>query len=165
MVVAPTLPNCTSRTQASIVHDLIVAEIGREFHNVPGAECMEAAKRQVLLLGDNLLIRFKKLDERLMASNYPTQMATDFSNQLDLPGVPGQVRLTAGYLLNTAGTEILDCFITLQNASTVQWSIHLPEQVAELTPIGNVEPQGTAKRNTLRSKARKLEKIENNEDA
>jgi hypothetical protein len=72
--------------------------------------------------GDRAILRFKKLDDKKKARNYPTAQQMLFSLQLQLPGWPADAsRLIAGYQLDMAETSIEELFITLPVGHKVEW--------------------------------------------
>ncbi len=62
------------------------------------------------------------MDEDGRASRYPTKQARDFDRGDELPGLPpAPVRLTAGYLLDPTGTELIRSQISRPNGRKIEW--------------------------------------------
>ena len=97
------------RTQASVIHDLMVQEARRAVAGVAGVKCMVIKGGFVLLVRQTYVIKLKKMDGRLRTKNVPTQTVIDFNNQkplqMDLPDVPPETHLVFGYVPH--GAELL----------------------------------------------------------
>jgi hypothetical protein len=89
------LPSKTLR--ANVMHGLMVEQARKIFGNNPKAVIIEKDHRFLVELNHSVLIRFKLLDDDLMTRNYPTQLTIDYDRQLDIPGFPKSIRVTAGY--------------------------------------------------------------------
>ena len=119
---AGTIPLPTRRARANVVHDLIAAEIRKEFDESGRARVVDAGGRLLLSYGGDLLIRFKKLRPGLHTSNYPTQLALAFDHQIPLRGIPTGVRLTLGYVLDRLETGLAGIYLVCARGNRVQWA-------------------------------------------
>jgi hypothetical protein len=98
------------------------------------------------------ILRFKKVDDKMRARNYPTQQQLRFSLQLQLPGWPTATRLIAGYQLDLLETQIKDVVITCPVGNKVEWffSIADAEEIGgtvtlPVTPVIPAAPVVTAR--------------------
>ena len=139
-VILPVVPVAYPRGQANIIYELIAQEARRQFLPLPGVQIIEGAVRLFLAIGDRVLIRFKKLNERLRPSNYPTYQALLFDEQMDLPTIPSKAeRITVGYKLNELQTDISVHVVYLQGKDIV-WDYLLEQPQTTVLPLA---PQGT----------------------
>lgn len=102
----------TARSRASLVHDHAVAYAREIFEARVGTSCQEINKLFLICFANGIVIRFKKLDEKLRASNVATQQCMDFMTQVPLPFVDDAVNLHVGYRLNRLQTDIEGVYIT-----------------------------------------------------
>jgi len=107
----------------------MVDEARREFRGVRGVEVLDPPSGVTLLvIGDKVCIRFKKLDEEGLPRNYPTASARDWENGEDLPGIPSALqRLSLGYRLNQLQTSVKDVLISNTQAGRLLYDIILEE--------------------------------------
>ena len=119
----------SNRTRANILYDLMVDQARREFRGIRDAELIEPPSGVTLLtIRDKVCIRFKKLDDDGLPSNYPTPAAKDWENGEDLPGIPSSLqRLSLGYRLNKLQTAVRDVLISNSLAGRLLYDIILEE--------------------------------------
>ena len=159
-VILPVVPIAYPRGQANIMYELIAQEARRQFLPLSGVQIIEGSVRLFLAIGDRILIRFKKLNDRLRPSNYPTCQALLFDEQMDLPTIPSKAeRITVGYKLNELRTDISVHAVYVQGKDVV-WDYQLEQpQTAVLpltpqgTPLGADQPQVQLKQSTAPDKA------------
>jgi hypothetical protein len=136
-----------ARTRASIVSDFIRDRAVALFSEQPGVQlCMDLGFFKIYV-HDRIVLRLKKLDVELLAANVQTEQQRDWYNNEPVSGVPDEcLRLTVGYRLNAAATEIEDIVITWQPSWRVlgwHFSI-LAEPGEQIRPIDSpVGPQPT----------------------
>jgi hypothetical protein len=83
------------------------AEAERRFTGRRGIVPKDIRGMKVWLFEDKAVLRLKKLDEDGRSRNYPTPQQRKFDRGATLPGLPPEaVRISAGYVLNKAATEI-----------------------------------------------------------
>jgi hypothetical protein len=154
--IAPNYPPFEKRTRRNLVNNLIMHEVTKCFFEVPGTHISTFHGRSVLQIGP-LVVRFKKVDEDLRTSNFPTPTALLFDGQAPLPGIPRGDRVTVGYLLNEFETSILGVFVILAKSDSVLWSYELSVamDLVELFPRGTDRPISEAMEPTTRVKPRK----------
>ncbi|MGB5686820.1 MAG: hypothetical protein WBM35_13475 [Candidatus Electrothrix sp.] len=96
-------------TKSAIIRDFIVKEAQKDFQ----ISFFEKKGKLTVLYIENVIIRFKKLNNRLLAGNVPTHQSKKFSNQNNLPGFSSPtINLNAGYLLNEDGYSIRSVYLT-----------------------------------------------------
>lgn len=77
--------------------------------------------RALLCAAPGIVVQFKALDDDGLPQNYPTAMATDFANQVELEGFPPGLRLTLGYELDALCTAIAGVGLVCQLGDRVVW--------------------------------------------
>lgn len=109
--IAPAFAGPSLRTRRNNMYEFMAEEARTRFTGRDGVKPRDTKHEQVLLdfparggVGA-LLMRFKHLDEQLATRNFPTSAAIAYDGPSALPGMP-QMRLTAGYQLNDAESEI-----------------------------------------------------------
>jgi len=121
----------TDRKRASILHDHMVDRARKEFQGVKGVHFLEG-RLFLLSIDQQIIVRFKKLDDDMKSRNYPTLHALKFLQQLDIPGIPPVTRVEAGYQLNGLETGIQAVLITCREGAKLEWFLELDR------PAGNV---------------------------
>lgn len=123
---------CTTRTRAGIVRDAMVDFAKREFDGDPDVQFVYRRGLFLVMIQNQIVVRFKKLNPRFRSSNYPTQQAIQFMNaMLPLDGVPASMRCDVGYVLNKLQTEIQRSAIVAHfSADRPLYVIYLSDQDA-----------------------------------
>lgn len=91
---------------------------------------------RIYLVRDRVLIRFKKLDQTLLSSNYPTSRSELYNGMGYLPeiAVPA-LRVDIGYKLNVVESAIEQVFVVRRRKKKVLWSFDLAMLAAgEIAP-------------------------------
>ena len=123
--VRPTMPMPFPRVLANCVHQYAADEARRRFGQDPRVEIKEEMARFLLCIDKRALLRFKRLDDAMQTSNYPTPSAVLFDRQTVLPHVPLLSRLTVGYRLNQAETELASVHIVLAKGRRILWDYEI----------------------------------------
>lgn len=112
-----------ARAQAACTYAHMVAEADRRLNALPRVETLEIRGLKLWLFKDSdVVFRLKKMDEDGRTSNYPTTQARDYDAGKELPGLPyPPIRLTAGYLLDRAGMEVVRTQIARPDGSRIAW--------------------------------------------
>lgn len=91
------------RTAASTIHDLIEHNIKARFYGDPDVKFVKHRNLFMLIFGNgDVVMRFKKLDGKLNASNIPTRQSQNFSQQMFMYQTSlfePSINLNAGYQL------------------------------------------------------------------
>jgi hypothetical protein len=139
----------SARSRASIVHDNMVHHVKRVFEDVPEVTFVERRGLFMLNFEDIFVLRFKKLDDRMLSSNIPTQQALGYVCQLALPGMPAATKLQAGYQLDRSQTAIRAMLLTCPAGSSLYWFLELTPQEPQELPVpdstGPVAPPSTGR--------------------
>jgi hypothetical protein len=128
------LPGCPVRARRNILWALILQQVRLRLGDSSGVALRETQQGHFLVIirGANrlgpIILRFKYLRPDFTTSNYPTQGAIKYGLQLPLPGIPRGTRLTIGYALNPAETEIEGIFWVWSVGTRVLWRESLIEQ-------------------------------------
>lgn len=96
-----------TRAAANNVWCHMLAEAERRFASRRRVVLRDIRGMKVWLIEDIAVLRFKKLDEDGRSRNYPTPQQKKFDRGVALPGLPPEAaRISAGYVLNKAATDI-----------------------------------------------------------
>lgn len=120
-------PAIEPRTRAGIIHDFATEYAKNELCNQAAVVPLRINDRSIFKIQDQALICFKKLDEQLLTSNYPTSFATQFNSQQHLRGIPDTLpRLFVGYVAKEDFTELIGIFVTFPRSSeSLNWSFEI----------------------------------------
>lgn len=119
------------RAQAACTYAHMLAEGDRRFVGRPRVRSHDLQGLKLWQFEDaDVVIRFKKMDEDGRTRNYPTKQAKAFDRQMELPGLPAPpVRLTAGYLLDATGTELVRSQVAKPFGRETNWCVAVvPEE-------------------------------------
>lgn len=113
---------------AQNIHDSIVEVIKESQHQHSTWNFLIKKKLPILLIADNIAIRFNKLNNDCTPStNNSTYYTKSFKNkanpQLEL--YPERVKLYCGWTLNATNTDIKDIYLVCMYGETVYWSFSL----------------------------------------
>ena len=144
------------RVRANIVWAFAIDEATSRFDETEEIRINDAHATKTFEIEDKLLFRFKKMDQKGISRNYPTQRAIFFSNQLELPGIPyGLGRVDIGYVLNDIKTSIVEILVSYR-AGAWKYEI-LPPATATVVPL---IPKASLSRSPLsRVRPRKREDV------
>ena len=92
-------------------------------------------ERHLYAIDQKYLVNFKKLDEQLLSSNYPTFTAQGFQSGEDLPGIPsGLTRVTVGYIPRADFTSINGIYaVKYDTSNSVEWDVDLISYMNDLS--------------------------------
>ena len=132
---APRLPDASLRARATLVNDLMIDEGRRNLANRRGANWVMSQGRYLLNVKDQAIVRFKKLNKRLLTMNYPTfgSILFDRQEQWDFEGIPSELpRVTIGYRLTKHDTEV-EPYAVYAVGRDVKWDYRIPStQTADI---------------------------------
>lgn len=125
----------TSRSRSSCLNDFAVErakEVFAGYDDVEGCSLLGFFK---LYVGKRAVLRFKRLNRDKLAMNIRTGQQVAYYLDEHIPGIrPDRTRLTIGYILNPAETDIDDILITYQHGrKSLLWSFSLLEGVETIT--------------------------------
>ncbi len=156
-----------ARTRANLVRDHIVSHAREEFIDRSGTQVIEKDGTFFVAVDKRFLVRFKKLNEHLQSSNYPTYQQLCFARQMTIPGFfPSATYLVAGYVPNNLWTEIQSAYITCSRNENLEWYLRIDQEpayqpVVEITPQqGSVVPFRRVRPKGLEAGHKKAEKDE-----
>lgn len=114
------------RTRANILRDIIVNKSRTDFFGDPNIKFRERHGLFVLEFHSQIFLRFKKLDQNLVASNILTNQQISFINQGCLfPECEYSVNLNAGYLVDRLWNGISGIYISCQRGLMIDWFLDL----------------------------------------
>jgi hypothetical protein len=128
------------RARAIIIFDEIAAK-AKELFSIPGVVFAPKNNSFLLFIGDNIIIRFKKIGKNGRCSNIKTHQQTLFqAQQMVIPGLEPPTAMTAGYVLDDLQLNIARKLVVCQFDNEVLWTIELlgesgaGAQVVSMTP-------------------------------
>ena len=120
--------------RANVVWGLMIDEADRLLLPMPGVQPIDVYNFRSYLLavdGDDVLVRFKKLDEDGLSRNFQTYRAQRYNGQLPIREIsPAAIRLDVGYQLNELETTITNVIATHRNGDRPVFSIDLDQTPA-----------------------------------
>jgi hypothetical protein len=145
--------------RAMIIRDHIIFSVKKEFDEVSGVRILNKRGLFLLLINEKLLLRFKKLNNRMLARNYPTKQARKFSEQLSFDGffVP-VTNINVGYIANDLFTSPEKVVVACPNSmSSNEWCIDItPDGLIQDVPVIPVlERDNTSNKPRVRVKVAK----------
>lgn len=136
-------PVMSTRSQSSLMHDLVVHHIRKRFDGRPGINLTTHRNLFLMSVGGEWLIKIKKLRKgTLRASNVPTIQAQAFVEQMQLqldgmPPVPTNLHL--GYTLSPARSAIEGVYLVCPDGSRLHWRWQLLRW-DDIGPAGQIVP-------------------------
>jgi hypothetical protein len=110
------------RASAACIYCHMTEEAERRFSNRHGIVGKNIRGQKLWIIGQEAIIRFKKMDEDGKTANYPTKQAKDFDAGKDLPGIPKPAaRLSVGYFQDETETEIKHVMVSRPIGRSVEW--------------------------------------------
>lgn len=133
------------RTRASIIHDHICDHAKCHLAGLGDVQYLPIGERNLFEVDGKMLINFKKLDEQLRSSNYPTQTAMNFVDQTELNGIPASLpRITVGYVPKSDFTSISGVYAVKYGLEAeVEWELDIISTLDHGEETGNEEGYGT----------------------
>lgn len=125
------------RSRACLVHDFMVQRAIAAWAEDSGVRVLRHDETAKFVIGDAVLLRFKKADDRGLGANIPTQAFLDFAEQQrDLPGIPYVHKVEVVYILNRLQTQIDRVVVVARDGSVRLWDyVVLPDTTAEIMPL------------------------------
>jgi hypothetical protein len=133
----------SSRSRAAVVFDEIRHRAQIVFGSMPDVKLIPHSNSFILYIGDDIMLRFKKLRRSGLCSNINTRQQMLFQAQMCLPGVLAGTLVHAGYLLDDLQREIIKTLVVCQFENQVLWTIKLTGEGGSLTIVPPIEPDGT----------------------
>lgn len=129
-----------SRTRASAIHNLMVANAHAYAASTDGVRTFESQQMVGITIDGRLAIRFKKLDEDSLSRNQPTRQVEEYRNQQPLDGIDAAHFLELGYLTDETGTKLLEIRIAHPSGRGVSWWARLDGGVAVPVVVDLFQP-------------------------
>lgn len=134
--MSPGLVRPHMRWKTTTMHEFMVQHARARLDGVQGVALVEG-NRFLASVEDTLLLRFKKLDQTLRTSNYPTPTAQRFDAQLPLASLlsPRLPRVTVGYQPRRDWTELIAVTVVHSVGKHVQWFYDLDSEEQSQTVL------------------------------
>lgn len=115
----------SKRTERSVIYDYIVLDADKRFSITPDIVPLEVQQLKVWFFSrENVLVRFKRMDESSRTRNVETVQALAYDAQEELPNFPVAAdRLTVGYILDRTGVNYVTTRIGRPQGKTWDWCV------------------------------------------
>jgi hypothetical protein len=149
------------RSQSSIINDLMVERAKQHFASQLGVRFIRRGNGFQILLGQDYVIKLKKLNKKLQASNIMTQAVFAFitqdaasgSAQLHLKGMPPlPTNLHLGYQLKGVELTNPNIWVVCPDGMKVGWEWELKNTGAEVVPLNTRKQAEPRKKRTFSAK-------------
>ena len=123
------------RVRACLVHNYMMLDA---IPNLPSNERIKHVEGQetaLFLISDELVIRFKKGNEKGLTSNISTQAVLDYNDpeeNLSLLGRPDLIRVDIAYVLNDLQTKIQDVLVVARDNERVAWAYSIMQRASNV---------------------------------
>lgn len=125
------------RSRACLVHDFLVQRAVTAWSADPKVRVIQKDETAKFVIADQVLLRFKKADDRGLGANIPTQAFLDFAEQQhELPGMPNVQKVEVVYVLNRLQTQIDRVVVVARDGEIRLWDyVVMPATTAEIVPL------------------------------
>lgn len=134
------------RTGSNNAYDMIARHAVAEFDEDPLVHVINKPGTIMLLVRDQVLIRFKKGNAKGVGSNIETQAVLDFVDpNADIPGLlPELMKVEVCYQTDFLGKRLEDVAVVARNRSRRVWAYPLrPAAAGEIIPLPQLLPPDT----------------------
>lgn len=122
-----------NRTRSSAINDLMTNKALMKFYNNKDIRIKRRRGCTYFIIKDKFLLRFKKLNNNLHASNVPTKQSDKFIYQQSLfDELPAPTNIFAGYTWDTSAGNCSGIYLTCPTGDTNEWSCPLSSSEAEV---------------------------------
>jgi hypothetical protein len=115
-----------ARARAAIVFSEIVFRAGEKFTGLEGVKFERKNNSFLLYIGEDIILRFKKLRKNGRCSSIDTRQQMLFKAQMVIPEMEPGTLLHAGYLLDVLQQDVQQKLVVCQFKNRVLWMIELP---------------------------------------
>jgi hypothetical protein len=133
------------RARAAILFSEITRHAEEQFANLEGVKFERKNNSFLLYIGEDIILRFKKIGKKGRCSSIDTRQQMLFKAQMELPGMEAGTLLHAGYLLDVLQQDVLQKLVVCQFKNRVLWILELPTAgggTIEIMPAPAPAPQG-----------------------
>jgi hypothetical protein len=125
------------RTRACLVHDFIVQRAIAAWDGDANVRVIRRDETAKFVIANQVLLRFKKADDRGLGSNIPTQASMDFiEQQQELPGIPNVHKVEVVYVLNRLQTQIDRIVVVARDGDERLWDyVVTPAMTADVVSL------------------------------
>jgi len=138
------------RSRATIIFDEIVYRASELFHGLPDVIFKPVRGSFLLYIGDDLVIRFKKIKKNGRCSSISTRQQSLFQMQIEIPGMEKGTMLQAGYVLDELQRHLVRKLVTCEFDKQVLWTIELMREasapISEIPPVPSPLPEPAKQR-------------------
>jgi hypothetical protein len=125
------------RTRACLIHDFMVQRAMAAWSSDSSVRVIQKDETAKFIVADQVVLRFKKADDRGLGSNIPTQASMEFAGQqYELPGLPDAHKVEVVYLLNRLQTQIDQILVVARDGDKRLWDYSIaPAETADIIPL------------------------------
>lgn len=119
------------RARACLVHNYMMLDAIPNLPEDDRIKPVEGQETALFLISDELVIRFKKGNEKGLTSNIGTQAVLEYNDpeeSLSLLGLPDLIRVDVAYVLNDLQTMVQDVLVVARDNDKVAWSYSILER-------------------------------------
>lgn len=130
---------CEIRTKAGLIRDLMIDCAKTEFGFDEEVKFLGQNQMMLMKFKNEYNLRFKKFNNDLTTSNFPTPQSQAYSQQTEIPGIPSaSLNLDIGYIPDELIGEIKGVYIVRPNGDAPSWSIRLDQSDIESGEVTNM---------------------------
>ena len=131
----------TARGQANIVWDLMATVADVNVSATEGLYLKRSNNSMFIVVEDEVIVRFKKLNEGGESANIQTELQIEYRDQLPLPGLGDLPRLDVGYRLDGTGMDYEAVMVSCPSGRGSAWHYEIPRMKLEaFQPAAESEP-------------------------
>ena len=117
------------RVFANVVWSLFRNEATARFTGFPGVTLTHKFNTFGIVVNNQVMLRFKRVDRRGMSRNYATQTSLKFYAQCELPGIPAVCpRAEIGWREDDVRLGLADLCIVMRDGSRLAWRYSILEE-------------------------------------
>jgi hypothetical protein len=118
------------RSRATIIFDEIVYKAAEVFHALAGVNFKPYRNSFFLYIGDDIVVRFKKIKKNGRCSSISTHQQSLFQMQIEIPGMEKGTMLQAGYVLDDLQHQLVRKLVVCEFDKRVLWTIELMREAS-----------------------------------
>ena len=131
----PEGPQLYRRVRACLVHNYMMLDAIPNLPSDDRIKHVEGHETALFLISDELVIRFKKGNEKGLTSNIETQAVLEYNDpeeSLSLFGLPDLIRVDIAYVLNELQTMVQDVLVVARDNERIAWSFSIMQRAADV---------------------------------
>lgn len=153
----------SKRLRADVVWNQMIVHAKRRFEGMEGIRVDTCSSCRGLVVRDDIFVRFKKADHKLLSRNYPTRTAQAFVDQTQEELFGGIVRLELVYVLDDLETSIERVALIQRHNKSIVWVLDIAgeepmlQNLIPFAPAPTPIPGGTVASRVIKPKTIKTD--------